>query len=162
MTKKIKSFTVDEDVYNRLVSMFKKHGAETSISMYLNNQVKWLIERLEDLEKGIKEMNYSIPMSFVIDKIVTDSERSGRLSNEPDQEGIPISELEMDLNDFQESYEAHEKCIPELYYGLLQTGNYLLSKDKNFVIEKKTGKKYISLKKGELMEIREIDSENKR
>jgi hypothetical protein len=160
MVKKIKSFTVDENVYNRLISMFKEHGAETSISMYLNNQVKWLLEHLEDLENGIREKNYSIPMSYVIDEIVKNAGRSGRLSDETHQKEFPVSELEMILNDWQEQYDAYKEGIPYEYYTFLKSGNYVLSLDKKFIIAKGTGKKYVSQGKNKLMEVREIDPEN--
>lgn len=158
MSKKIKSFTVDEDPYNRLVAIFKGNGAKTSISMYLNNQVKWLVERLDDLEKGIKNMEYQIPMSFVIDEIVKDSERSGRLSTETYKDD-PISELQMALMDWADSYDAYQKGIPYEYYGWLRNPNFMLSNDKKFLIDKETGKKFISTGKSTLMEVREIESE---
>jgi hypothetical protein len=161
MAKKIKSFTVDEDVYNRLVSIFKENRAETSISLYLNNNLKSLLELLEDLEKGIKEMNYSIPMSYIIDEIVKNSEYSGRLSSEPYEEKLLVSDLEMALNDWQKSYDADQKGIPYEYYDMIQTGKYVLSKDKKFVIEKETGKKYISQDNNRFMEVRGVDLEDK-
>jgi hypothetical protein len=161
MAKKIKSFTVDEDVYNRLVSIFKVNRAETSISLYLNNNLKSLLELLEDLEKGIKEMNYSIPMSYIIDEIVKNSEYSGRLSSEPYEEELLVSDLEMALNDWQKSYDADQKGIPYEYYDMIQTGKYVLSKDKKFIIEKETGKKYISQDNNRFMEVRGVDSEDK-
>lgn len=156
MAKKIKSFTVDEDAYNRLVAIFKEHGAETSISMYLNNQVKWLVERLDDLEKGIKGMKDPIPMSFVIDEMVKDSERSGRLSTETYKD-VPVSELVLTLMDWEDSYDASQKGIPYEYYGWLRNPNFMLSNDKKFLIDKETGKKFISTGKSTLMEVREID-----
>jgi hypothetical protein len=161
MAKKIKSFTVDEDVYNRLVSIFKENRAETSISLYLNNNLKSLLELLEDLEKGIKEMNYSIPMSYIIDEIVKNSEYSGRLSSEPYEEKLLVSDLEMALNDWQKSYDADQKGIPYEYYDMIQTGKYVLSKDKKFIIEKETGKKYISQDNNRFMEVRGVDLEDK-
>jgi hypothetical protein len=161
MAKKIKSFSVDEEIYNRLVSMFKKYGAETSISMYLNNKLKWLLEHLEDLEKGVKKMNYSIPMSYVIDEIVKNYGGSGRLSSEPYQEEGPISELEMVLNDWQESYEAYQQGVPLEYYRWLKMDKYALSRDKKFLINKETGKKFISQGRDKLMEVRESDSDNR-
>jgi len=161
MAKKIKSFTVDEDVYNRLVAMFKKYGAETSISMYLGNKIKNLLENLEDLEKGIQEMNYSIPMSFIIDETVKQSERSGRISNEIYEEDCPISDLQMILNEWQEDYDAYKEGIPVEYYSWIKIGKYMLSKDKKFIIDKETGKKYISRGRNEIMEVREFDSKDK-
>ena len=159
MAKKIKSFTVDENAYNRLVSIFKESGAKTSISMYLNNRVNWLVEHLEDLQKGIEKMKYSVPMSYVIDRIVNDSGMSGRISGESFDERFPVSDLERTLNDFEDDYEAYQKGIPYEYYGWLRNSNYMLTKDKKFIIDKETGKKYISAGRTTLMEVLDVDSE---
>ena len=161
MAKKIKSFTVDEDVYNRLVAMFKKYGAKTSISMYLSNQVKFLLERLEDLESGMKEIRNTVPMSYIIDETVKGSGRSGILSGVY-YDDSPISELDMALEHWQESYEAYQECIPYEYYVWVKMGGYVLSRDKKFIINKETGKKYISKGRNELMEVHEIGLKNER
>jgi hypothetical protein len=158
MAKKIKSFTVNEDTYNRLVSMFKKYQAETSISGYLNNKLKGLLVYFEDMEKGIKEMNYSIPMQFVIDDTVRGSANPHHLSSEPEQ--TPgISELEQTLIYTQEDYEADKEGIPREFYKWLKFDNLTLSNDKKFLIEKNTGVKFISDGMGHLMETRKIDNE---
>jgi hypothetical protein len=158
MTKKIKSFTVDENTYNRLVSMFKKYKAETSISAYLNNKLKGLLWYLEDIEKGIKEMNYSIPMKFVIDDKVRSCENPDRLSSEPDED-MGISDLERVLMIIHDEYEADKKGIPREYYRWLFNDNYKLSKDKKFLIDKTTGKKFISTAACQIREVSEIDHE---
>ena len=49
-TKKIKTFTVDEDIYNALVSMFKEYGADVSISYYLDGCLKDLLKYLRTLD----------------------------------------------------------------------------------------------------------------
>ena len=48
-TKKIKTFTVDEDIYNALVSMFKEYGADVSISYYLDGCLKDFLKYLRTL-----------------------------------------------------------------------------------------------------------------
>jgi len=158
MAKKIKSFTVDEDTYNQLISMFKKYKSETSISEYLNNKLKGLLWNLEDIEKGIKEMNYSIPMQFVIDDTVRSCGNPHRWSSEPDW-SPGISELEQILMDTQDEYEADKKGIPREFYKWLKSDNYKLSEDKKFLIMKKTGEKFISDGMGHLLGVREIDDE---
>jgi hypothetical protein len=158
MAKKIKSFTVDEDIYNRLISMFKKYKAETSISEYLSNELKGLLWNLEDIEKGIKEMNYSIPMQFVIDDTVRSCGNPHRLSREPD-ERTGVSALEQILMDTQDEYEADKKGVPREYYRRLQSGTFKLSNDKKFLIDKKTGEKFISDGMGQLLGVHEIDNE---
>ena len=159
MAKKIKTFTTDEEVYNRLVSMFKKYKAETSISEFLNNKLKELLVYLEDIEKGINEMNYSIPMQFVIDDQVKGCENPRHLSNESDETPC-ISELEHILMFTEENYEADKKGVPREFYNWLEAGNFKLSEDKKFLIEKETKKKYISAGRNHLMEVREIDNKN--
>jgi len=158
MAKKIKSFTVDEDIYKRLISMFKKYKAETSISEYLNNKLKGLLWNLEDIEKGIKEMNYSIPMKFVIDDMVRNYENPHRWSSEPD-ERTGVSALEQILMETHDDYEADKKGIPREFYRWLQSDRFNLSNDKKFLIDKKTGEKYISNGMGHLMGVYEIDDE---
>jgi len=158
MAKKIKSFTVDEDIYNRLVKMFKKYKAETSISMYLNNEIKYLLEQLEDLEEGIKEWNYTIPMSYIIDTMVKDSARSGRISKEINESKYPISDRERQLTEYWgKSYEAEKQGIPFEYFDYVKNGDWMLSKDKKFIINKKTGDKYCYLN-GFLMQV--IENKN--
>jgi len=159
MTKKIKSFTADEDVYNRLVTMFKKYGAETSISMFLNNRLKDLLQNLEFIEKGFRDENISVPMSYVIDELVKKSE------------GIPtmvwtdLEDKETYLTPFEywkDAYEAFKEGIPLEYYGWIKENcNFELSKDKRFLIDKETGQKYISDGAGKLMLVREFDFDNK-
>jgi hypothetical protein len=158
MAKKIKSFTVEEDIYKRLVSMFKKHKAETSVSAYVNNKLKELLWNIEDIEKGIKEMNYSIPMKFVIDDTVRGCENPHRWSSEPD-ESPGISELEHVLMITLDEYEADQKGIPREYYSWLKNDNYKLSKDKKFIIDKTTGKKFISIGASQIREVSDIDHE---
>jgi hypothetical protein len=158
MAKKIKSFTVNEDIYNRLVKMFKKYKAETSISMYLNNEIKYLLEQLEDLEEGIKEWNYTIPMSYIIDTMVKDSARSGRISKEINESKYPISDRERQLTEYWgKSYEAEKQGIPFEYFDYVKNGDWMLSKDKKFIINKKTGDKYCYLN-GFLMQV--IENKN--
>ncbi len=158
MAKKIKSFTVNEDTYNRLISMFKKYKAETSISEFLNNKLEGLLGYFEDIEKGIKEMKYSIPMQFAIDDTVRSRMNTHQLSSESDE--FPgISELEQILMYIQNNYEADKKGIPrELYGWLREDSNFTLSKDKKFLINKDTGDKFISDGKGNLMVVSEIDN----
>jgi hypothetical protein len=158
MAKKIKSFTVTEDTYNRLVSMFKKYKAETSISEFLNYKLKGLLWYLEDMEKGIEEMNYPIPMQFVIDDAVRSWANPHHLSSEPER-SPGISDLEQTLMNTQDDYEADKKEIPRGFYGWLVEGGHLtLSKDKKFLIDKESGAKFISDDMGHLMEVRKIDN----
>lgn len=159
MAKKIKSFTADEDVYNRLVTMFKKYGAETSISMYLNNMLKDLLNNLEYLEKGLNDASVSVPMSFVIDELVKRSQGVPTIVwTDHEEEEVYYTPLEY----WKMAYEAFKKGIPLEYYGWLeQNSNFELSKDKKFLIDKETGQKYVSDGASKLMIVRDFDLENK-
>ncbi|HAC15276.1 MAG TPA: hypothetical protein DCE78_04945 [Bacteroidetes bacterium] len=158
MAKKIKSFTADEEIYNKIVSMFRQYKAETSISMYLNNSLKRLLSCLENIEKGINEMNYSIPMSFVIDDIVKNAGYWEIVSAEYEEEDQVESPLELILNEIKNDYEADQKGIPRELYRWLEMG-YEISRDKKFLILKRTGEKFIPHKDG-LLQVREYDPEN--
>lgn len=157
MAKKIKSFTVDEDVYNRLVKMFKKYEAATSISMYLNNKLTGLIQNLELLEREFKSENVSVPMSYVIEETVKRSETSPALLL-TDKDG---EHYLSPIGYWKSSYEAFKKGIPFEYYEWLEgNSSYALSMDKKFLIDTRTGKKYIADGPGRLMVVRDDDSEN--
>ena len=160
MAKKIKSFTADEDVYNNLVTMFKKHGATASISMYLNNRLKWLLEHLEDLEDGLqKSKGYNVPMSYIIDETVKLSGRSGRIPTSYDEEIQPYTALDMNLMMWDDAYEADKIDVPHEFYEFYKSGNYLLSKDKKFLVDKASGKKFIA-RNGALIEVREVETKD--
>jgi hypothetical protein len=157
MAKQIKTFTVDDEIYRRLVSKFKDHKPATSISLFLNNRLKELLDYIEQIEKGIKESSLTIPMSFVIDEVVKGPVYARKLSDEPDEEGDPLSRLDYELMHLEEWYEADKQGIPRELYEWYKLGGYVLSKDKKFLIEKDTGRKF--LPRGSfLTEVREIDS----
>ena len=151
MAKKIKTFTTDEEVYNRLISIFKKYKAETSISEYLNNKLKELLVYLEQIEMGIKDYNYSIPMQFVIDEEV----RYCRKSSVLDEDKLLLHQV---IDEIEDNYEADKKGIPREYYEWVKNEDrFELTKDKKFIIEKKTGKKYISSGENSISLVSEID-----
>lgn len=149
MAKKIKSFTVDEEIYNRLVSMFKKYGAKTSISLYLNNKLEEMLAYLEEIEQAKRGNKSTVPMSFVIDEMVR--RHRERSSSETDMEEVQVGLLFEVEND----YIADQKGIPREFYIHLLSDKFVLSRDKKFIIEKETGKKYISDKE-HLYEVCEI------
>lgn len=68
MGKKIKSFTVDEEVYNGLMTMFRKEKAQASISSYIEAYLRELSAYFEairlEMEKSSKN---TVPMSFILD-----------------------------------------------------------------------------------------------
>ena len=69
--KKIKTFSVDEEIYNSLVSMIKESGAEVSLSYFVDKCLKGLYNQLKNIEKERQDSDAGVvPMSFYIDSIV--------------------------------------------------------------------------------------------
>jgi hypothetical protein len=77
MAKKIKTFTVDEGIYNGLIAKFKENKVEVSVSLYLNNCLKDLLRYLEFIEKELRRAGYTVPMNFVIKEEICDRYNHG-------------------------------------------------------------------------------------
>ena len=70
MAKKIKSFTVDEEIYNSLINKLKDRNIETSISSLLNKYLKELLDYIEAIEEELKKSKeYTVPISFIINSL---------------------------------------------------------------------------------------------
>jgi hypothetical protein len=148
MAKAIKSFTVDGDIYNDLVKMFKVSDAKVSLSLFVNNCLKELGGLLKKVDKELKEnKDYTVTMSFIIKSIVESKDILGVGKDWPNDLPEKIDYL---LHDWQEDYEAYEKKIPIEFYTYLTTGLYILSPNKKYLIEKKTGKKFLPVSKHRL------------
>lgn len=158
MPKAIKSFTVDEKMYSGLVAMIKKHKADVSISLLLNNYIKDLYEYLVLMEEEFKSSDkYTVPMKYVID-----CTKNWHITNKPnkeiDEEINPyLSEMEEVLDSWQNGYEADQKGIPIEYYEYVKDGGFKLSPDKKYVIHIRTGDKYVWIG-GCLRQVSEKDS----
>jgi hypothetical protein len=151
MTKKIKSFTVDEDAYNSLVKLFKDAGTDVSVSMFVNNCLQQLSELLNKANKKLKGSKaYTVPLPFIIKSIVESEDILGAGKDWPDD--LP-EKLEFMLGDWQNDYDAQKKKVPVEFYPFIKSGLYLLSPNKKYLIEKKTGNKYVSLGKNKLVPI---------
>jgi len=141
-TKKIKTFTVDEEVYNALVSMFKEYGAEVSISHYLDGCLKDLLKylkTLDDLRRREPE-KYTAPMSYIIDMIAREPKMS--ILDFDDKPGRPYVPGTDELDEIQVRYEAERKKIPLRFWRFLRTGAYNMSADEKHVVNKRTGHAY--------------------
>ena len=151
MIKKIKSFTVEEDAYDSLVRRFKESGTDVSVSLFVNNCLRELSKLLERVEKELKESKeYTVIMSFIIKSIVDGKDILGVGKDWPNDLPEKIDYL---LHDWQEDYDAYEKKIPIEFYTYLTTGLYILSPNKKYLIEKKTGKKFVPVSKHRLAPI---------
>ena len=149
MVKKIKSFTVEEDAYDALVRIFKESGTDASVSLFVNKCLKELSVILENVDKELKQSKqYTVPMSFIIKSIVESNEILGIGKDIPDESE---SKFELMLREWHEEYEAKQQNIPVEFIPLIKGGLYSLSPNKRYLIEKETGKRYISGGKGQLM-----------
>jgi hypothetical protein len=148
MPKKIKSFTVDEQIYNALVGKFKTNKANSSISLFLNHCLTQLNEHLDIMGQALaNEKDLTVPMGFVID------EMAYRVINGLSDDDTEVYSRLMDL---QEDYEADSKGIPRDSYFFIKRGGYRLSPDKKYIIENETGIRYIAFDK-HLAKIEESD-----
>lgn len=157
MAKKIKTFNVDEDTYKTLVKLFKKHEVAVSLSSYVDSCLNNLLTNLKEIEGELKKgtldkTNYPVPMSFIINKIVSNK----GLSEEYEDEEINDLRIFSEITEWQNDYEAQRRKIPVPFVLYLGTGLYDLSPDKKYLIEKKTGKRYISGKtRNSIFEVKE-------
>jgi hypothetical protein len=139
--KKIKTFTVDEETYASLVSMFKKYEAEVSVSHYVDRCLKDLLQYLKTLDKLRKNdtKKYTLPMSYAIELVAKEPKMSILEVDEPN-EGYVAGQDELD--EIQVRYEAEKKRIPVRFWRFLRTGNFHLAADKKYIINNKTGHAY--------------------
>jgi hypothetical protein len=140
--KKIKTFSVDEDIYNLLVTMLKDSGAEVSLSSFVDKSLKDLLSMLQAFEKVKAEKEgYTVPMSYVINEVV----RSPfiRVMEVEEVPGSPSYLAgEMELEELQIEYEAENKKIPIRFWRYLRTGRFEMGPDKETIINKSTGIRY--------------------
>jgi hypothetical protein len=144
MAKKIKSFTVDVDIYNGLMEKFKENKVEVSVSLYLNNCLKNLLGYLEFIEKKLSQHGYTVPMDFVIKEMV-EFPHIGIPGEGREPEDAKLI-LRMELDKWENDYEADQKDIPRDMYPWVK-GNrpFVLSADKRYIIDPKTGTRYIPI-----------------
>ena len=144
MAKKIKSFTVDEDIYNSLVNKFKENKVDASVSLYLNNCLKNLLMYLEFIERKLSRGNYTVPMSFVIKEMVQNPHIfiPGE-GHEPEDANFIV---QMTMEEWQNDYDADQQGIPRDVYKYVREGaGFVLSANKRYVIDPRTGEKFIPI-----------------
>jgi len=137
--KKIKTFSVDEDVYNELVLMFKENQAESSLSFYVDNSLKIFLHSIKRLFLEKKKDTYTVPMSFIIDSMVRSKYLTSIDVIEPEDS---VEAAKMEMKEWQNRYEAQNTSIPYKYYTVIKTGKFALSPDKKYVVKIETGQKF--------------------
>jgi len=104
-TKKIKSFTLDEEPYEALFGLFKGNYVDVSLSYCLNKYIKEFLRYLETIQDEMDRGEYTMPMSFVIETVARRP-----LFQVPDDrvsEGSEESSLIAEVKELQREYEAH-------------------------------------------------------
>ena len=146
MSKKVKGFNVDEDTYNSLLEIFKKYNVKVSLSAYVNDRLRGLLNGLQDVEKGLKSYErFTVPMSFIINSMLAidkdmEYEDMEGITKEDFREDIVLTELE----EWQYDYDSQTRKIPVPFLKFLRSPNFELSSDKKYLIEKETGKRYVA------------------
>lgn len=152
---KIKTFNVNEDIYNTLLSIFKKYETKTSLSAFVNNCLTELLEHIQLIEQlAEKHPDFKVPMSFVITEMVKSLQNKKALVSValfdvdiPEQEREELYETEL-LAKWEDAYESHKLGISVGMYSYLKSGAYNLSSNKQYLIDDKSGKKFIVIELG--------------
>ncbi len=164
--RKIKAFNIEEDVYKKLLAMFKKYKVNASLSSFVNNCLIELLSHLQDVElKKQKHPSYKVPMSFVICEMTKSLGNKKSLLSMLFQAGFPEKEMEELLEQefltrWENEYEAQKLGASVEMYSYIKGGKYILAPNKRYLIDKKTGKKYIAMRfdksdETSLLELRE-------
>jgi len=158
VAKKIKSFTVDEDTYNALVLLFKDNKVKSSLSLFVNNSLKQLLDDIHlFIEASNRFEDFDIPLPFVIGEMVNEAykaEPSYELMGEDDKAQALIAYGDH----FRWKYEAFKMQVPVAFCRFISSGLYVLSADRQYLIHKESGKKYLPTSETSIREIGEEKS----
>ena len=150
--KNIKTFSVDVEAYDALVAMFRESGAEVSVSYYVDKCLKELARYLETMKtERAQSEKWTVPMSFIIDRVVRAPIIS--LADSLPSPGMFHTEIEEEVNDWQLEYEAQMRNISREFLVLVKSKKFVLSADKKYVTNVKSGIKYTLDRSGELVEV---------
>jgi hypothetical protein len=134
--------------------------------------LKGLLTGLKELEDNLQGSSYTVPMDYIINKIVNEigKERprfseelkypegwedslteKARTEKERD-ELIAGTRPSEEMEDWQARYDAERKGIPYELYRWTTGGTFILSNDKRYLILKRTGEKFFPVG-GSLMKL---------
>lgn len=164
--RKIKTFNVEEDIYNDLLKTFKRHRVKASLSTFVNNCLRDLMTYIKELEQARKSApSFKVPMSFVIGKLTEGLVNKKNVkpfvveAGERAEERYKEAYEDLLLSMWEEEYEAEQRGISVEMYSHLKDGGYFLAPNKQYLIAEKTGKKYFVAPNGSggsvLLEIKE-------
>jgi hypothetical protein len=73
MRKKVRSFALEEEPYEKLLDKFRDNFVDINISYCVNRYIKEFLEYLESVEKILQNDSYTVPMAFIIETIARDA-----------------------------------------------------------------------------------------
>ncbi|MBA4390620.1 MAG: hypothetical protein C0399_06765 [Syntrophus sp. (in: bacteria)] len=112
MAKKVKSFAVDEEIYEAVSGMFKQNYVDVNISYCLNKYLKELLTYLRAIENELNRTpELDVTMSFIIDSI-TRNPLFEVLDSTP-APGMAESPLRARVLEFQGKYDTNVKKYPD-------------------------------------------------
>lgn len=159
-TKKIKTFSVDEKIYNDLIGLLKKYRAETSLSYFVDKCLKDLHRYLKHVEEERnKSDKYTVPMSFIVEEVVKAPIIS--LYDEIPTPGM-FQDILTEVDEWDAEYEARKMKIPRMFYRLVKSGKFALSADRKCVKNLETNIIYTLDQFGEIVEVREKEKQKKK
>ncbi len=161
MRKKVKSFTLDGGIYDSLGAILKEHKVEGSLSLFVHNSIKEFLKYITGIKEELKirQHTFNVPLSYIIDEIIKNPLLMGRTESQDIENpkspygGDYISKYEIDVEEWNDKYEAEKRKVSLEFYAFLKTDLYELSGNKKYLIHKETGKKYIPVDRDRLVEI---------
>jgi hypothetical protein len=142
MAKQIRSFTVDKKICDSIVKLFKKYKVEISLSSYVDGCLKELLSLLEDCEAIIEShgrfKEYEGMMAVMAERVVY---REDRISHDQN-----VNLLLTILDDLKEEIEARKMNYSVELYKFAILDGFKMSKDKKYLFDKTTGRKFTIFK----------------
>ena len=147
MTKKIKTFTINEEIYASLLALFERHSVRISISSFVNVCLTQLHAYLTEMEEMLKKHpSCEVSLSYIIKKMgegLDNMKIAGPImvmlgQGLNTQEIFELETLEMWEDDFQGDKLG---ITGDMYFRLKQ--GLTLAPSKEFLIDEETGKKFV-------------------
>ncbi len=112
MPKKVKSFALEEEIYEDVSSLFKENYVDVNISYCVNKYLKELQSYLRSIEKELKDTSgFDVPMSYIIEQVTR--EPIFPVLSATVHTGMSESPLHGKVMEFQRNYDTKIKRYPE-------------------------------------------------
>jgi hypothetical protein len=112
MPKKVKSFALEEEIYEDVSSLFKENYVDVNISYCVNKYLKELQSYLRSIEKELKGSSvFDVPMSYIIEQVTR--EPIFPVLSATGVPGMTESPLRSRVIEFQGKYDTNVKKYPD-------------------------------------------------